>query len=82
MELLLLLKVKWDPYAPTAKDFLPMLLTNLMQNGFLNEESQKMVKRHAQAYIDLIAIGKTNKIMSDAEEQNSVNHLIGPENKK
>ena len=62
MELLLLLKVKWDPYAPTAKDFLPMLLTNLRQNGFLNEESQKMVKRHAQAYIDLIAIGKLKKI--------------------
>ena len=64
MELLLLLKVKWDPYAPTAKDFLPMLLTNLMQNGFLNEESQKMVKRHAQAYIDLIAIGKKNNHVS------------------
>ena len=74
MELLLLLKVKWDPYAPTAKDFLPMLLTNLMQNGILNEESQKMVKRHAQAYIDLIAIGKTNKNTSVAEEPNSVNH--------
>lgn len=56
MELLLLLKLKWDPYAPTAKDFLPILLGNLVENELLPSEHLVMVKRHAQTYIDLIAI--------------------------
>jgi len=63
MELLLLLKLKWDAYAPTAKDFLPLLIGHLVKSNLIPDEHLVMVKRHAQAYVDLIAIGKSKKIM-------------------
>lgn len=58
MELLLLLKLKWDAYAPTAKDFLPLLIGHLVQSepNLIPADHLVMVKRHAQAYVDLIAI--------------------------
>ena len=56
MELLLLLKLKWDIMVPTSKDFLIVLLKKLeMQIGFKKEE----IKNHANTFIDLIILGKT-----------------------
>ena len=59
MELLVLLKLKWDPYAPTAKDFVATLLQSLVDSGVVESDHLVMVKRHAHTYVDLIAIGKS-----------------------
>ena len=56
MELLLLLKLKWDIMVPTSKDFLTVLLKKLeIEIGFKKEE----IKNHANTFIDLIILGNS-----------------------
>ena len=58
MELLLLLKLKWDIMVPTTKDFLVELVNHLEEAKFFDAEHKAGIKRHANAFIDLITLGK------------------------
>ena len=58
MELLLLLKLKWDIMVPTTKDFLVELVNHLEKLKFFDAEHKTGIKRHANAFIDLITLGK------------------------
>ena len=58
MELLILLKLKWDIMVPTTKDFLVELLNQLEMAKMFDPEHKDGIKTHANTFIDLITLGK------------------------
>ena len=57
MELLILLKLKWDLYGPVAKDFIKELV-QLLPADISKSDDVDLVARHASTYADVVAIGK------------------------
>lgn len=58
MELLILLKLKWDIMVPTSKDFLLVLIKKLQQRKIVKNDDLEGIKTHANTFIDLILLGK------------------------
>ena len=58
MELLILLKLKWDIMVPTSKDFLLVLIKKLQQRKIIKNDDSEGIKTHANTFIDLILLGK------------------------
>ena len=58
MELLLLLKLKWDIMVPTTKDFLVELVNQLEQRKMFDAKHKQGIKTHAITFIDLITLGE------------------------
>jgi len=56
MELLLLLKLKWDIMVPTTKDFLVELVNQLEQRKMFDAKHKQGIKTHAITFIDLITL--------------------------
>ena len=59
MELLILLKLKWDIMVPTSKDFLLILIKKLQQRKIVKNDDLEGIKTHANTFIDLILLGKS-----------------------
>ena len=59
MELLILLKLKWDIMVPTSKDFLLVLIKKLQQRKIVKNDDLEGIKTHANTFIDLILLGKS-----------------------
>ena len=57
MELLILLKLKWDLYAPVPKDFIKELV-QLLPGDISKSDDVDLVARHASTYADVVAIGE------------------------
>ncbi|CAG5081037.1 Oidioi.mRNA.OKI2018_I69.PAR.g9771.t1.cds [Oikopleura dioica] len=55
MELLILLKLKWDLYGPVAKDFIKELV-QLLPDDISKSDDVDLVARHASTYADVVAI--------------------------
>ena len=58
MELLILLKLKWDIMVPTSKDFLLVLIKKLQQRKIVKNDDLEGIKTHANTFIDLILLGE------------------------
>ena len=58
MELLLLLKLKWDIMVPTTKDFLVELVNQLEMRKMFDTKHKQGIKTHANTFIDLITLGE------------------------
>ena len=58
MELLILLKLKWDIMVPTSKDFLLVLIKKLQQRKIVKNDDLEGIKTRANTFIDLILLGK------------------------
>ena len=59
MELLILLKLKWDIMVPTSKDFLLVLIKKLQQRKIVKNDDLEGIKTHANTFIDLILLGES-----------------------
>ena len=59
MELLILLKLKWDIMVPTTKDFLVELLNQLEMARMFDSVHKDGIKTHANTFIDLITLGNS-----------------------
>ena len=62
MELLILLKLKWDIMVPTSKDFLLVLIKKLQQRKIVKNDDLEGIKTHANTFIDLILLGESIRI--------------------
>lgn len=56
MELLILLKLKWDIMVPTSKDFLLVLIKKLQLRKIVKNDDLEGIKTHANTFIDLILL--------------------------